>query len=156
MKTAAAVASRRGEQGSSLFEVTLALGLLAGVMGSIAGLFFIGANQVRNGRHASEALSVARSVVEEIKSWELDESYTQFGLDGEAATYTINSSTNTFAGKWQEDLGGLTNSQVRITITSLDPGGGLLKDASQIRVLVVVRWTVGKRMRNVRLAGVLM
>ena len=41
---------RQREQGFSLVEVILALGILAGVLISIAGLFIMGSKQVKSGR----------------------------------------------------------------------------------------------------------
>jgi type II secretory pathway component PulJ len=49
----------RKETGFSLVEVVIALGLLAGVLITISGLFVMGAKQVKSGRASSEALAVA-------------------------------------------------------------------------------------------------
>ena len=48
---------RRDEKGFSLIEVVIALGLLAGVLIAIAGLFILGGRSVKSGRTSSEALA---------------------------------------------------------------------------------------------------
>ena len=126
---------RRGEQGSSLFEVMLAMGLMAFVLGSIAGLFVIGAGQVRSGRAASEALAVAHSMVEEMQGWPVSEVYSRYGCDGGL----------------DSDLPG---AEVSVTVTPLEPTATILAESRQLRVQVTVRWAEGSRNRRIRLATV--
>ena len=73
---------RPGQQGSSLIEATLALGLMAAVLGSIAGLFMLGAGRVKSGRVSSQALAVARTILEEIESRNFRQTYEELGYDG--------------------------------------------------------------------------
>ncbi len=148
---------RKSEQGSSLFEVTLAMGLLGLVLGSIAGLFTIGATQVRSGRNASEALAVARSIVEEMHGWSFRQLYEAYSFDGSAATLVVDTRTpGGFAEKWQVALDDhLRNAYAKISLAALEPGMSLA-NSSQIRLLVTVHWEEGSRKRKVRLETVRM
>lgn len=62
---------RSDERGFSLLEVILALGMLAAVLVSTTGLLVMGSYQTKSGRTASEALSVARTILEEMQGWGL-------------------------------------------------------------------------------------
>jgi len=146
---------RKSEQGSSLFEVVLALGLLGAVMGSIAGLFVLGAGGVNRGRTASEALAGARTMIEQMESWRFDELYEEFGLDGAASSYLIDTRDNSHAAEWQAELvDKLPTAFAIIEIVSLEPDAPYLKDSRQVRVTVTIRWSEGTRNRNVRLTTV--
>ncbi len=148
--------SRKSEQGSSLFEVILAMGLLGAVLGSIAGLFTIGATQVKSGRNASEALVVARSIVEEMHGWSFQQLYEVYSFSGSSGSLEADTRTNGFASKWQVILDeDLSNAYAKIFVSALEPGG-TLATSSQVRVMVTVFWEEGPRKRRVRLATVRM
>ena len=148
---------RHGEQGSSLFETLLAMGLLAGVLGSIAGLFVIGASGVKSGRSASEALSVAHTVIEEMQGWDLEQLYLEYGLDGSASSYIVDTRSNADAAKWQVLLDeNLSSAYATIAIASLEPSSPALQLSSQIRVMVTIYWAENTRQRKVRLGTVRM
>lgn len=145
----------RRERGFSLVEVVLALGLLAIVLISIAGLFFVGGRHVRGGRDSSEALSIAREVLEQMEGRTLRDVYERFGLDGAAAQYTIDSRTNAGATSWQDRLSAmLPGSWASIELTSLGAGFPALNRAHAIRVVVDVHWDDAGRARRVRLGTV--
>jgi type II secretory pathway pseudopilin PulG len=147
----------RSERGASLIEVTLALGLMAGVLGSVAGLFVLGAGGVQSGRTASAALAGARTIMEEIEGWNVQQVYRQFGLSGSASSYLVDTRTNGFADKWQPPLGErLGDSHATIAIASLEPGAPPLEDSWQVSVMVTVYWKEGTRTRSVRLGTVKM
>jgi type II secretory pathway pseudopilin PulG len=152
---------RQREQGFSLVEVILALGILAGVLISIAGLFIMGSKQVKSGRTSTEALSVARAILEEMDGWGFRQTYQLFGIDGTAnTTATIDTRTDTYSAKWQATLDEkLFNSHAEIEITSLAPPGAtvpMLSATKAIRVVVTVYWNEGGRAREVRLGTVRM
>jgi len=150
-----AVCGRKSEQGSSLVEVVMALGLLGAVMGSIAGLFVIGASGVNSGRTVSQALSGARTIVEEMQDWRFDELHENFGLDGTASSYLIDTRGNGDTAEWQAELSEtLPGAFATIELVSLEPGSPYLKDSTQVRVTVTIRWSEGTRNRSVRLAMV--
>jgi type II secretory pathway pseudopilin PulG len=147
----------KSERGSSMVEVTLALGLMACVLGSVAGLFVMGAGGVQSGRCASAALAGARTIMEEIQGWSIQEVYQQFGLDGTASSYVVDTRDPGFANKWQPPLDGkLANAHATIVIASLEPGAPALEDSWQVRVLVTVHWEEGSRIRSVQLSAVKM
>jgi prepilin-type N-terminal cleavage/methylation domain-containing protein len=154
---------RRNEHGFSLIEVVVALALLAGVLISIAGMFVIGARQVESGRESTEALSVARGIVEQINKWGFHQTYELFGADGSAATYTFDTRTitdppTTGMAKWQPMLSEkIPGSYATISVTSLGPGAPPVLSATRaMRVVVTVRWAEQLRQRQVQLATVRM
>ena len=147
----------RGEGGFSLIEVVIALGLLASVLISVAGLFVLGNRQVYSGRNHSSALSVARQVLEEMSGWSFRQTYEGFGFDGSSAEYTIRSDVAGYATKWHAVLADdLQDAYAEIVLRSVDAAGGTpdMRDAEGIRIVVTVHWTEGKRQRSARLAMV--
>lgn len=152
-------ARRRGEAGFSLVEVVLALGLLAGVMISIAGLFALASRDMNGGRNTTEAMAVGRDILEEITGWSYDQTWALFGFDGSATVYTVDTRTNALAQKWQPALEEtLYDSWAEIRIESI-VGSGVapnLASARSIRVVVTVYWTEGQRDRTATLSTVRM
>jgi len=148
---------RRADRGFSLVEVILALGLLATVLISIAGLFILGGSQVRSGRSSSEALSVARAILEEMEGWRFPDLYERWGVDGAAASYRIDTRTNAAATRWQTELDSmLRGAYGMVEITSLGPGSSPppLNRTRAIRVVVTVHWDDGGRHRKIELGTV--
>ena len=147
---------QRSEQGSSLFEVILAMGLLGLVLGSIAAMFTVGGTQVKSGRDASEALVVARSISEEMHGWSFRQVYELDGGIGSAESFVADTRDPGFASKWQLALEDhLCNAYATIAVASLEPGASLA-NSSQIRLTVTVYWEQGPRKRKVRLVTVRM
>jgi Tfp pilus assembly protein PilV len=143
--------------GFSLAEVVVALGLLAGVLLSVAGLLVIGSRQVRGGRSSSEALAAARAVVEEMRTWSFREVTGRFAVDCDPtqAACTVDSRTSVAAAAatWQADLADrLAGSHAEIVLEALDAGS--LDTAGTLRVTVTVFWRDGVRARQVGLATV--
>src|SRR5262245_38054191 len=97
---------RRDERGFSLIEIVVALGLLAGVMIAIAGLFVMGGRSVKSGRTSSEALAAGKEIVEEMNGWAFAQLWGNFNLNGQAVTYTVdtNSCTTADCVGWQTAL----------------------------------------------------
>lgn len=150
---------RPADSGFSLLEVVIALGLLAGVLISISGLFILAAQQVASGRSGSQALAAARSILEETDCWTLEQTYLLFGFDGGAPSYAVDTRTNAFSARWQPMLEpGLSNGVATLRIESLGPGASPppLNASRAIRVRVTVRWDEGARRRAVSLLAVRM
>jgi len=133
----------------------MALGLLGAVLGSIAGLFVLGADGVSSGRITSEALSGARTILEEMHDWRIDQLYGNFGLDGLSSSYLIDTRSNPNTDEWQAELSQkYPGAFAIIEIVSLEPSSPNLADSTQVRVTVTVRWAEGARNRSVRLSMV--
>ena len=155
----ATMTQRERSAGFSLVEVIVAMGMLAWILIAIAGLLSLGGRHVKSGRSSSQALAVARDIVEEIDGWGFHQTYTLFGKDGLAADYTIRTDELQPADyvwqapgepTWQDALTPeLFEARAEIRIESL---GGNLAVSNAIRVGVTVSWMEGQRPRNVRLA----
>lgn len=147
----------REANGFSLVEVVIALGLLAGVLISISGLFVLANRQLDGGRNHSIALSVARDVLEETGGWGFRQLYSSLGSDGSAASLVVDSRVDAAATKWRQPLEDeLAEGRVEIRLESITDSGSppALRDARAIRVQVTVHWREGLRDRSVRLAVV--
>jgi type II secretory pathway pseudopilin PulG len=145
--------------GFSLAEVVVALGLLAAVLISIAGLLVLGNRQVRGGRNSSQAIAVARDVLEQMGGWGFEQTYRRFGDDGSSSVLTIDSRDPGYASQWQARLdGALDDAHATITLEALPDTGPpiVLSAARAIRIEVAIDWREGPRSRQVRLATVRM
>ena len=149
------------ERGFSLVEVVIALGLLAGVLITISGLFVVGAKQVKSGRTSSEALAVAKEIHEDMYGWGYSQLWGMFGYDGQAATYTVDTRASTACEDWQKTLATKLgpSAYATIEIDSVADAGGTTTNfadasgnilAKNVRVGVTVSWTeVPGRARSV-------
>jgi type II secretory pathway component PulJ len=153
------VSATRRSGGFSLPEAILALGLLAGVLISLSGLFVQADGMMRAGKLQTEALAVARNIVEDTDAWHFRALYERFGLDGSAASYTIDSRTNPAAATWQSDLDReLPQAHAEIRLESIVGSGTPppLDAARAIRITVDVQWRERRKDRSVRVATVRM
>ena len=154
---------RNDANGFSLIEVIIALGLLAGVLISVSGLFILAGRSVKSGRTSSEALAAGREIVEEMNGWAFTQLWSNFGLDGRAKTYTLDTQTcgTTDCTGWQAALVAKLGASAHATIKvdSVAQGALAVPDfvdvsgvttAKNVRVTVNVLWTqVGNRNRSV-------
>jgi type II secretory pathway pseudopilin PulG len=145
----------RNEKGLSLVEVVLALGLMGTVLISVAGMYVLSERQVNSGRSTTEALSVARTIAEEIKGWSFHQTYLMFGYDGSATSYTVDTRSSSYGDHWQatlvDALGDTAYAEVEIQ--SLGSSGTPILNATRnIRVVVTVFWEEGLRPRDVQVA----
>jgi prepilin-type N-terminal cleavage/methylation domain-containing protein len=153
----------RDERGFSLVEVIIALGLLAGVLVTISGLFVVGTKQVKSGRTSSEALAVAKEIQEDMYGWGYSQLWGMFGYDGQAATYTVDTRSCAACDAWQATLAKKLgpSAYASIKIDSIANAVGALQNfadasgailAKAVRVSVTVDWTeVPGRERSVTL-----
>lgn len=151
----------RKETGFSLVEVVIALGLLAGVLITISGLFVMGAKQVKSGRASSEALAVATEIHEEMVGWGYSQLWEAFGYDGQARTYALDTRTCGACGAWQTTLAAKLgpSAYANIELASVANATGVVRDfadafgnvlAKTVRVSVIVHWTeISGRERSV-------
>ena len=151
------------ERGFSLVEVVIALGLLAGVLITISGLFVVGAKQVKSGRTSSESLALAKEIHEDMYGWGYSQLWEMFGYDGQAATYTVDTRSCGACSAWQTTLAtklgpsAYANIKVDSVANAIgavnnfaDASGNIL--AKSVRVSVTVYWAeVPGRERSVTL-----
>jgi Tfp pilus assembly protein PilV len=145
---------RRDEKGFSLIEVVIALGLMAGVLIAIAGLFVLGGKSVKSGRTSSEALAAGKEIVEEMNGWGFAQLWESFGLAGTAKTYTVDTNTCVTADctAWQNalvaKLGSTAHATIKIdsvaqgalAVPDFVDGAGVVT-AKNVRITVNVLWT---------------
>jgi type II secretory pathway pseudopilin PulG len=142
-------------RGFSLVEVLVALGLLAGVLLSIAGLLLLGSRQLSAGRSSSEALAVARDIIERVRAAGYRQSYDGFGCAGDEATCFLESPTDAVLAPWSErvrsQLG--ETGKAAVVFEGFDRDGSeiALAESHLLRVTVSVAWTEGSRVRSVEL-----
>ena len=141
------------QNGFSLVEVILALGLLGGVMIAISSMFIIGGREVKSGKEMTEALSIAQDIVEEIKTFSYRTTYEEFGATSTSTGATSDSTVSgDTAEQWQPGIDEKLNlGRALITIT---PVGGpdtppQVGSADYLIVLVTVEWQEGPRARSV-------
>lgn len=141
--------------GFSLIEVTLALGLLATVLISIASMFILGGKQVHQGKSTTSATAVGQTIMERIDQLPYVETYRYFGgtdTSTSVAVLTTNAGNN--ANQWQAEVQSRLgpNALGTIQITPLGSASPLnMGSASALRVRVSVIWTELGRVRNVSL-----
>ena len=144
------------QAGFSLVEVMVALGLLAGVLLSVAGLFVVGERQVARGRHQSTALAAAQTILEEIGVWNHEATWKRFDSIGDVAILTVvttDTNPDNIASKWQPLLQDtLANGRAEIRVESCD--GANLNVSAAVRVVVTVLWDERTRTRRTELAMV--
>jgi Tfp pilus assembly protein PilV len=136
-----------------LIEVVVALGLLAGVLIAIAGLFILGGRSVKSGRTSSEALAAGKEIVEEMNAWAYSDLWRRFGYNGQAKTYTADTNTCTTADctAWQAalvaKLGPSAHATIKLdsvaqgslTVPDFEDGAGSVL-ARNVRLTVNVLW----------------
>lgn len=134
------------------------MGLIAGVLLAVAGLFLKGHQQTDSGRNSSTALAVGHAVMEELQGGSFSRPWTLFGDGGAASTLDIDSRSDAAAAAWQAELvrGQLNDPRVEIHLESLVDSGLAppLAGAQAIRIRVIVFWKEGRRDRKVRLVTV--
>jgi type II secretory pathway pseudopilin PulG len=149
---------RRAQAGMNLVEVLIALGIMAGVLISVASLFVLGGQRVKGGRNMTQALAVASDVLEDLHraGWntvdEVMPSCCGAGCDT-ATGCSVDSRTDTYAStEWQPWIDQeLFQGRAEITLTPL--GGSVsppnFASCDGIRVRVQVFWSEGPGQRSV-------
>jgi type II secretory pathway pseudopilin PulG len=149
---------RRAQAGMNLVEVLIALGIMAGVLISVASLFVLGGQRVKGGRNMTQALAVASDILEDLHSSgfnTVDEAMPSCcGAGCDTATgCTVDSRTDAYGStEWQPWIDQeLFQSWAEITLTPL--GGSVsppnFASADGIRVQVEIFWSEGPGQRSV-------
>ena len=147
----------RQSGGFSIAEVVVALGLLAGVVISLVGMLVLGNRLVQRGRGSSEALAVARDIIEETGGWTFRQTYSAFeDCEDSDLDCEVDTRDDAAASAWQARLRETLEdtSYAMISIQPLEPVS--LGQADVIRVTVTVFWQEMERQRSVRLVTVRM
>ena len=152
----------RSQEGYSLIEVLVALGLLAGVIVAIASMFVLGQSNVKSGKLMTEAVSIAQDIMED--AGKLSYNGLQIFFVG-----TQNLSTLQYYDADTRVSGSYAATQYASQITGklykgyatirLQPIGGNVKPAvwnsgEAIRITITVYWTELRRSRSVSVEGV--
>lgn len=143
------------ERGFSLIEVTLALGLLAAVLVSIASLFILGGKQVHDGKTTTSATSLSHTIMERIDQLPYIEVYNYFG--GTPSSTSLSVSTNTVgnnANQWQAEITSRLGpgASGTIAVTPLGSASPLnMGNAQALQVKVTVNYKELGRPKNVAL-----
>ena len=146
------------ERGFSLIEVTMAMGLLATVLISIASLFILGGRQVHAGRSTTSATALGQTIMERIDQLPYSEIYAYFG--GTTASTSLSVATTTTgnnANQWQAEFASRLGTSASATIGVTPLGSALplnMGSASALRVRVTVNWTEMGRSKSVSLQTV--
>jgi len=135
--------------GTTLLESVIALGLLAGLLISAAGLLGQAQRQILGGAQLSQALALTRTVLEDLEILPYEGVYRTLGCDASVPRCLVVSGDPVVAA-WQ----GLAERELPLPSIEIDlraPGGMSLGEASALRVTVCVSWTVGQRRRRLQL-----
>lgn len=144
---------RKRETGFSLIEVTLALGLLATVLISIATLFIMGGKQVHQGKSTTSATALTHTIMERIDQLPYSETFTYFGGTAATASLAIDTvTTGNNANQWQSEIASRLGpgAHALINVSPLGSASPLnMGSASALQVRVSVLWRELGRSRTV-------
>lgn len=148
----------RGEAGFSLIEVTLALGLLATVLISIASLFIMGGKQVKTGKSTTTAAAISHEIMERIEQKSYTDTYLYFGGTDSSTSVAVNTFTSgNNATQWQAEIGSKLGPQAKafIDVTPLGNASPLNMGNSQaLQVRVTISWNELGRSKSVSLESI--
>ena len=143
-----------GEQGFSLIEVVIAIGILAGVLLSICSMFILGGRQLKTGKTMTEATTIGHDIMETFDKLSFTALYTTFGAAATDTTKTVASNSGTNAiSPWQPEITRkLDNGSASVTVLAMGPGTPNFGSALGIRMTVTVTWTELGRQQTVALS----
>jgi type II secretory pathway pseudopilin PulG len=146
----------RQNEGFSLIEVVLAIGLLAGVLVSIASMFMIGGRQVKTGKTITSATAIAHDIMERFENRSFNTLWADLGATGTSSTRTVNSTTTgSPLVPWQAEISQkLANGSASLTITAMGPGTPTFATATAISLRTTVTWNELGRPQTVTLQAV--
>jgi hypothetical protein len=143
------------ETGFSLIEVTMALGLLATVLISIATLFILGGKQVHLGKSTTSATALTHSIMERIDQLPYSETYTYFGGTAASTIVAVNTpNAGNNANQWHAEIESRLGpgSQGAIVVSPLGSASPLnMGSAHALQVRVTITWKELGRNKSVAL-----
>lgn len=144
----------RGERGFSLVEVIIAIGVLAGLLLSIATMFILGGRQVKNGKTITQATTLVQDIMEEFDRASFTGLYTSLGAATTDSTRTVLSTTGgSPIAPWQSEVQRkLDNGVATVTIDAVGPGTPNFGTAAGIRLTVGISWNELGQQHQVRMS----
>lgn len=147
---------RNREDGFSLIEVIIAIGVFAGVILSIASMFILGGRQVKTGKTLTEATTLANDLMEQFDKQSYTTLYTSFGAATTDTTVTIASTTTgTLITPWQpEIIRKLSNGSATARLDAMGPGTPNFGASTGVKVTLTLSWNELGRAQSVQLSTV--
>jgi hypothetical protein len=147
-------AGRNGDEGFSLVEVVIAIGVLAGVLLSICSMFILGGRQLKGGKTMTEATALAHDIMETFDKLSFVSLYTTFGAVAADSTKTVVSTGSTNAvTPWQVEISRkLDNGSATARLDQI--GGANFGNCIAIKLTVTVSWNELGRPQTVTLSTV--
>jgi len=143
------------EAGMTLIEVLIAMGILAGVLVSVASLFVLGGQRVKSGRELTEATTTASDIMESLNSAGFSQLTTLFPTCTTNTGCTVRTDVDSYASsQWQAGISGsLYKGYGEITLT---PVGGTVSpptfaSGEGLRLRVRIQWWEGTVNRSIAL-----
>jgi type II secretory pathway pseudopilin PulG len=131
------------DQGFSLVEVIIAIGMLAGVLIAIASMFMIGGRQVKGGKTLTEATALCHDIMESFDARSFTALYTDLGAVATDTTRTV--LTNVSGSPieaWQAEISRKLEGGVgQVTVLPLGPGTPNFGTATGLRLTTRIAWS---------------
>ena len=143
-----------GERGFSLVEVIIAIGVLAGLLLSIATMFILGGRSVKNGRTITQATALVQDMMEEFDRASFVGLYTTLGAASTDTTRTVLSTTSGSPIQgWQAEIARkLNNGVATVTIDAVGNGTPNFGAAAGIKLTIDVSWNELGQAHSVRMS----
>jgi len=144
------------EAGFSLIEVVIAIGVLAGVLLSIASMFILGGRQVKTGKTLTEATALAQGLMEQFDKESFNSLYLNLGAVATDTTRTVlSTSTGSPIQSWQTEIARkLNNGLAAVRIDAVGPSSPNFGSAAGIKVTVTLNWNELGRAQSVAMSTV--
>ena len=148
--------SGSGEAGFSLIEVIIAIGVLGGVMLSIASMFIMGGRQVKTGKTLTEATTLAQDLMEQFDKESFNALYLNLGAASSDTTRTVlSTTTGSPIQGWQTEIARkLDSGSASVRIDAMGPSSPNFGAAAGIKVTVTISWNELGRAQSVGLSTV--
>jgi len=146
----------RKEAGFSLIEVVIAIGVLAGVLLSIASMFIMGGRQVKTGKTLTEATTLAQDLMEQFDKESFNALYLNLGAVATDTTRTVvSTTTGTPITPWQAEIARKLNSgSASVRLDAMGPSSPTFGTAAGIKVTVTLSWNELGRNQSVAMSTV--
>jgi Tfp pilus assembly protein PilV len=146
----------RKEAGFSMIEVVIAIGVLAGVLLSIASMFIMGGRQVKTGKTLTEATTLAQDLMEQFDKESFNALYLNLGAVATDTTRTVlSTTTGSPIAPWQTEIARKLNSgSASVRIDAMGPSSPNFGAAAGIKVTVTLAWNELGRNQSVAMSTV--